>query len=120
MDSRIRTVFYFYLALFENSKKSHFIKNYTIFVPSFCPCPDPISIPVFKGEVNFLWILVLIAIICNVIADVSYGIAIAGDSYYPGHPMDILYIWAYIFVAFGVYSHIRLFNIEQNKLQTFD
>lgn len=74
----------------------------------------------FKGEVNFLWILVLIAIICNVIGDVSYGIAVAEDSYYPGHPLDMLYLWAYVFVAFGVYSHIRLFNIEQNKLQTFD
>ena len=74
----------------------------------------------FKGEVNFLWILVLIAILCNVVGDVSYTIAQSDDTYYPGQPLDILFLWAYVFLSFGVYSHIKLFNIKQNNLQTFD
>ncbi len=74
-------------------------------------CPALIGVSLFfKGEVNFLWSLVCIAMILNVIADTGFLILSMNDSYYTGHPIDLLYLWAYILFAFGVYSHIRIFH----------
>lgn len=64
----------------------------------------------FKGEVNFLWSLVCIAIVLNVVADTGFLITSMNDSYYTGHPIDMLYLWAYILFSFGVYSHIQIFK----------
>ena len=64
----------------------------------------------FKGEVNFLWTLMCLAIILNVVADTGFLITSMDDSYYTGHPIDMLYLWAYILFSFGVYSHIQIFK----------
>jgi len=64
----------------------------------------------FKGEVNFLWSLVCLAIVLNVVADTGFLITSMDDSYYTGHPIDILYLWSYILFSFGVYSHIQIFK----------
>jgi len=64
----------------------------------------------FKGQVNFLWSLVCIAIALNVVADTGFLITSMNDSYYAGHPIDMLYLWAYILFSFGVYSHIQIFK----------
>ena len=74
-------------------------------------CPALIGVSLFfKGEVNFLWSLICIAIVLNVIADTGFLILSMNDSYYTGHPIDLLYLWAYILFAFGVYSHIKIFK----------
>ena len=74
-------------------------------------CPALIGVSLFfKGEVNFLWSLICIAMVLNVIADTGFLILSMDNSYYTGHPIDLLYLWAYILFAFGVYSHIRIFN----------
>ena len=74
-------------------------------------CPALVGVSLFfKGEVNFLWSLICIAMVLNVIADIDFLILSMDDSYYTGHPVDLLYLWAYILFAFGVYSHIRIFN----------
>lgn len=74
-------------------------------------CPALIGVSLFfKGEVNFLWSLICIAMVLNVIADTGFLVLSMDDSYYTGHPVDLLYMWAYLLFAFGVYSHIRIFN----------
>jgi len=78
--------------------------------------PAIIGVAIFlRGKVNFLWSLLLLGIILNVIADTVYLVSISEDSYYPGHPVDILYLWAYALFAFGIYNHIKLFKIEKSK-----
>ncbi len=64
----------------------------------------------FRGEVNFTWSLVCIAIILNVAGDTAFQIATFTDTYYTGHPADILLLWSYVFFSFGVYDHIRIFR----------
>ena len=64
----------------------------------------------FRGKVNFLWTLMCLAILFEVTADTGFMIATLNDSYYEGHPVDILYIWCYIIFSFGVYSHIVIFR----------
>ncbi|HSD05192.1 MAG TPA: hypothetical protein VLB45_05505 [Nitrosopumilaceae archaeon] len=64
----------------------------------------------FKGKVNFLWSLICSAIIINVFADVGFLFAQADDSFYTGHPIEVLYLWSYALFSFGVYSHILIFK----------
>jgi len=64
----------------------------------------------FKGKVNFLWSLILIGIITVTIADTLFLVTQVEDSYYTGHPLEILFYWAYLFFAFGVYDHLKIFR----------
>ena len=64
----------------------------------------------FGGKVNFLWALMCIAIVIEAIADTGFLLATLDDSYYEGHPVDILFIWYYVIFSFGVYHHITLFK----------
>jgi hypothetical protein len=75
----------------------------------------------FRGEVNFLWTLLLIGILFEVIGDTGFQYFTMSNSYYTGHPVDILFIWSYIMFSFGIYSNIQIFKIgdkikESNKL----
>ena len=69
----------------------------------------------FKGQVNFLWTLVLFATLADILGDTLYLILAVEEAYYPGHPVDILFLFAYVFYAFGVYSHIKLYKKPSNK-----
>lgn len=64
----------------------------------------------FRGEVNFTWSLVCIAIVLEVAGDTTFQLATFTDTYYTGHPADILLLWSYVFFSFGVYDHIRIFK----------
>jgi hypothetical protein len=72
----------------------------------------------FRGEVNFLWSLVFMAIVLNVVADTGFLITSMDDSYYTGHPIDILYLWAYAMFSFGVYSHIQIFKKHRPNIKS--
>lgn len=67
----------------------------------------------FKGEVNFLWTLLLIGILFEVIADTGFQYFTLNNSYYTGHPIDILFIWSYLLFSFGVYNHIQIFRTSK-------
>ena len=69
----------------------------------------------FGGKVNFLWTLMLIGIIIEVMADTAFQYFSLDDSYYTGHPVDILFLWSYILLAFGVYDHIKVFQAKQKS-----
>ena len=81
------------------------ILNAIILVPAIIA-----TILFFKGEVNLLWTMIMFGTVFLLMADTSYLIFLAEEDYYPGHPLDILYIWSYIFYAFGTFSHINLFK----------
>lgn len=114
-----------YMTIDNNSNESKF----TIALGATYPIADSIVlVPAligiflfFRGEVNFLWTLLLIGILSEVIADTGFQYFTLNNSYYTGHPIDILFIWSYIIFSFGVYNHIQIFkkNIkikESNKL----
>ncbi len=64
----------------------------------------------FRGQVNFLWTLILFATLSDTLANSLYTIFAIEELYYPGHPVDILYLLSYTLYAFGVYSHIKLYK----------
>lgn len=67
----------------------------------------------FRGEVNFMMSLVFLGILCTFIADTAFLFAQMEDTYYTGHPMEILWHWGYVLIAFGVNSHRKLFQVEK-------
>jgi len=120
-----------YMTLGNNSSESKF----AIMLGAIYPVADAIVlIPAmigivlfFRGEVNFLWTLLLIGILFEVIADTGFQYFTLDNSYYTGHPIDILFVWSYILFSFGIYSHIQIFkkkakisdpkNLFDNKLE---
>ena len=68
----------------------------------------------FGGQVNFLWALMLVGILVEVIADTGFQYFSLDDSMYTGHPVDILFLWSYIFFAFGIHDNIKVFNSKMN------
>ena len=84
---------------------SYPIMDSVIFIPAMIGV-----ILFFRGEVNFTWSLVCIAIILQVAGDTTFQVATFTDTYYTGHPADILLLWSYVFFCFGVYDHIRIFK----------
>jgi len=71
----------------------------------------------FTGKVNFLWTLMCFAIFCDIIADVGFLFTTLEETYYSGHPIEILYHWSYILFAFGIYDHYKVFRIKKIKVQ---
>lgn len=69
----------------------------------------------FGGRVNFLWSLMFVAILLEIIADTSFQYFALDDSYYTGHPVDILFLWSYILFSFGVYDNIKVFKNKMNS-----
>lgn len=68
-----------------------------------------------RGQVNLLWTLMMLGLVCDVVADTFYLGSYIDDSYYPGHVSDIFYIWSYALFAFGFYSHLKLYRKEPSK-----
>jgi hypothetical protein len=64
----------------------------------------------FKGKVNFMWTLFCFGIILLFVADAAFLFAQNEDTYYTGSPIEILFSWNYILLAFGVYNHLALFE----------
>lgn len=68
----------------------------------------------FRGEVNFLWTFLLVGFICEVIGDTAFQYLSLYNEMYTGHPIDMLFLWAYIIFSFGIYDHIKIFRAEKN------
>ena len=73
----------------------------------------------FRGQVNFLWICMLIGMLCFIVADYGFLFFLLNDSYYSGHPIDIIYIWAYLFLLYGTYSYNKIFR-KRNQENKFN
>jgi hypothetical protein len=72
----------------------------------------------FKGKVNFMWTVVCLGTICLFAADTAFLFEQNEDSYYAGNPMEILFYYNYLLLAFGVQNHLTLFKKE--KLSQID
>src|SRR5690242_6139428 len=113
-----------YMTFYNSSDESEF----AIILGAIYPIADAIVlIPAmigvalfFRGKVNFLWSLLLIGIIFEVVADTGFQYITLDDSYYTGHPIDILFLWSYLLLSFGLYDHIKIFKKSYDAKNTFD
>jgi len=85
------------------------IADAIIFVPSL------IGIALFfRGQVNFTWSLICIGITLQAIGDTGFQVTTFTNTYYTGHPVDIVLLWSYVFFSFGLLDHIQIFK-ETNR-----
>lgn len=68
----------------------------------------------FRGEVNFTWSLICTGIFCLTIGDLGFQVTTFTNTYYTGHPVDIVLMWSYILFSFGVYDHIKIFKKDRS------
>ncbi|TAK28613.1 MAG: hypothetical protein EPO37_00255 [Nitrosarchaeum sp.] len=126
--SSLVSILFIIPSLYFTFNEEYQLDELTIFLYAIYPILDGvILIPsiiatflFFRGQVNLLWSLILIATILFVIADTSYLVFSIEETYYPGHPVDILYVWSYILYAFGVLSHIRLYKKRSEQDEKLD
>ena len=59
-----------------------------------------------KKGANIAWMLILFGFIMYAIADTFFVFAEFDDSYYDGHPADLMYLYSYFILIFAL--HIRL------------
>jgi hypothetical protein len=72
----------------------------------------------FKGKVNLMWTLFCLGIILLFVADTAFLLAQNEDTYYTGNPMEILFLWNYILLSFGIYNHLVMFRTQKvNKFE---
>ncbi len=67
----------------------------------------------FKGKVNFMWTLFCFGIVSVFAADTAFLFTQNDGSYYVGNPLEILFFWNYILLAFGVSNHLVLFQKQK-------
>ncbi|WP_042687222.1 hypothetical protein [Candidatus Nitrosotenuis chungbukensis] len=73
----------------------------------------------FRGDVSFLWSCLLFGMLCFVVADYGFFFLSLDESYRTGHPIDILYLWAYLFFLSGSCNYVRIFK-KRNQDNRFD
>jgi len=64
----------------------------------------------FKGKVNFMWTLFFVGIISLYVADTTFLYTQLEDTYYTGHPLEMLFYFMYFLMAFGIYDYMKLFK----------
>ena len=69
----------------------------------------------FRGGVNFMFSLLCLGVICQIIADNSILFLTLENFYYSGHLIEALFLWAYTVFAFGLGNQIRLFDEKPKK-----
>lgn len=108
-----------YMTLYTNSD----VKGFALALAFSYPVLDAIVlvpammgvILFFRGEVNLLWTMMSFAIISFIVGDTGFLITQMNNSYYTGHPIEIMYYWSYILFSFGVYSHIKIFRTKRES-----
>lgn len=66
----------------------------------------------FKGKVNFMWTLVFVGVISLYVADTTFLYTQLEDSYYTGHPLEMLFHFMYFLMVFGIYDYMKIFKKE--------
>ncbi|MBM3910183.1 MAG: hypothetical protein FJ356_00870 [Thaumarchaeota archaeon] len=61
----------------------------------------------FRGTRNYFWGLILIGFLLTFIADTIFLYMIVDDSYYDGHPVDILWAATYVLFIFALNDYIK-------------
>jgi hypothetical protein len=94
--------------------------SYPIF-DSFLLVPIALGLILFvKGQVNFVWSCLMFGMLSFVIADYGFLIFSLDTSYHTGHPIDIPYLWAYLFFLFGVINYAKIFRKQNSEIRFED
>ncbi len=68
-----------------------------------------------RGQVSFLWSCLFFGMLCFVIADYGFLFLSLDGTYHTGHPIDIAYLWAYLFFLSGSCNYLRIFKKQDQE-----
>jgi hypothetical protein len=60
-----------------------------------------------KGDLGKSWALISGGILLNVFGDVLFSFTVSRGTYYAGHPVDLLFDFAYVFFLLAFYVHVK-------------
>ena len=63
------------------------------------------TITKLKGRIGVAWHFMNAAILLNVIADMAFSYTTLNNTYYDGHPLELLYHFGYMLFALAFYVH---------------
>jgi hypothetical protein len=63
----------------------------------------------WKGNLGKSWLLINVAILLDVCADMLFGYATAQGTYYSGHVADLIFDLSYLFFLLAFYVHAKEF-----------
>lgn len=61
----------------------------------------------FKGRLGSVWLLINAGIIANVFGDILYSYTNLQNTYYSGHPLELLFYLGYLFFILSFYAHMK-------------
>ncbi|MBI5859926.1 MAG: GHKL domain-containing protein [Nitrosarchaeum sp.] len=70
-----------------------------------------------KKGVSYFWMLLLFGFLLFTVSDTFYLFSELDGSYYDGHPVDVMYLYAFILLIFSLHSRLKLANSSNNKNQ---
>lgn len=97
--------------------------DYAVVIGAVYPILDSIvmipamigTILLFNGRMQFTLSLLLVGIAFMALGDIGFLFHEEDDSYYTGHPLEIMFYSAYVFFSFGIFDQIRIFRKTGNK-----
>ena len=100
----------------EKPLESAIALSYTI-GDSLVLIPTVLAIALFlRGKVNLSWILIFLGILTMIATDSLFLVEEIESNYSYGHPLDVGYLWMYVFFIFGIYSNMQVFSKRRNHL----
>lgn len=70
-----------------------------------------------KKDVSYFWLLMLFGFLIYSISDTFFLFSQLNDTYYDGHPVDVMYLYSFIFLIFSLYNRLKLVNNTDDKNQ---
>jgi len=70
-----------------------------------------------KGEANFSWMLILFGFIIYSISDTFFLFSELDGSYYDGHPVDLLFVYSYMFLIFALHIRLKITKLPTSERQ---
>lgn len=100
----------------EKPLESSVALTYTI-GDSLMLIPTILAITLFlRGKVNLSWVLIFFGILTMIVTDSLFLVEEIALNYGYGHPLDIGYLYMYIFFIFGIYNNMQVFSKRKNYL----
>lgn len=72
-----------------------------------------------KKSSNLSWMLILIGFMIYNIADTYFLFAELDGTYYDGHPVDLIFVYAFLVLIFSFYHYSKLFSLHNYKEDLF-
>lgn len=71
-----------------------------------------------KRGANLAWMLILFGFIMYAIADTFFVFAELDDSYYDGHPSDLMYLYSYFMLIFALHIRLKISKLPTSERHT--